>query len=198
MQQSLFLLDIIEKALNRYLSLDPETKNRLHALEGKSITIILKPFNFSFQFYMKRGGVQLLLGEVYPAEIKIIGTSLSLLSLALAADKKHGFFSDDIVITGNIDQGQQIVDIFDKLEIDWEEQLSKVIGDIPAYEVGSFVRKIKNWSKESAKILWQNIDEYIHEEQPWVPPIEALKDFYDEVDELRMTADRLEARIRNL
>jgi ubiquinone biosynthesis accessory factor UbiJ len=197
MQSSIFL-GPVEKALNRYLTLDPESQKRLSALEGKNITIALKPFTIIFQLHIENGRIQLLAEESYPAQIKITGTPLSLLGLTLSSDKKHHFFSDDLVIEGSTDEGQQVIDLFDKLEIDWEEQLSKLIGDLPAHEVGSFIKKIKNWGRQSTEILIKNIDEYIHEEQAWTPPAEALNDFYHEVDELRMTADRLEAKIRNL
>lgn len=193
-----FSLGTVERALNQYLALDPETKKRLNNLEGKTITMILKPFGLSFQVHIEGGSLQLLSGEPHPAEIKITGTPLSLLGIALNPNNKRQFFSDDMVIEGNIDQGQQLIDLFDQVDIDWEELLSKLIGDIPAYETCRFIKSIKSWSSQSIKTLLRNTDEYIHEEKTWLPPAEELNDFYNEVDELRMAVDRLEARIRNL
>lgn len=193
-----FLLPQIEKGLNRYLALDPESYKRLGALEGKTITIYLKPLKSALQIRILEKALHLSEDEVHPADIKITGTPLSLLSLALSADKKHRFFSDDIVIEGNIEQGQQIIDLFDQLEIDWEEYLSQIVGDAPAYEVGRFAKIFFRWSKRAKETLLKNIDEYVHEEQPLFPPAEELQDFYNEVDELRMEIDRLEARIKNL
>ncbi|HVY53643.1 MAG TPA: SCP2 sterol-binding domain-containing protein [Gammaproteobacteria bacterium] len=193
-----FLLPQLEKALNRYLALDPESYKRLNNLDGKTITICLKPLDLTFQIRAFEQKLHLSAEETHPTDIKIIGTPLSLLSLALTTDKKHRFFGDDITIEGDTEYGQQVIDLFDQLEFDWEEYLSQVIGDTPAHEVGRFAKGFFRWSKRAKETLLKNIDEYVHEEQPLFPPEEELQGFYNEVDDVRMETDRLEARIKNL
>ena len=41
-------LPSLSKAINAYLALDPESKHRLHDLQGKTITVELLPFHFIF------------------------------------------------------------------------------------------------------------------------------------------------------
>jgi ubiquinone biosynthesis protein UbiJ len=197
MLPSLFLQQI-ETALNRYLALDPESPARLQGLEGKVITIQLEMLRLSFQLSIHENRIRVTAGDDLPADIKIRGTPLSLLTLALSRDKKNHFFTDAVAIEGNAELGQQIIDLFDQLEIDWEEHLSQLVGDLPAHQFGRLARKFFAWGKDARESLTQNLNEYVHEEKPWFPPEAALEDFFNEVDELRLDIDRLEARVKRL
>lgn len=193
-----FFLRPLENALNRYLALDPESHKRLRGLEGKTITIQLEALKLSFQLTVEEKKIRLTSGETLPAEIKIRGTPLNLLSLALSRDKKNHFFSETVAIEGNAELGQQIIDLFDQLEIDWEEQLAGIVGDVPAHQFGRLTRKLLVFGQEAKTSLTKNLNEYVHEEKPWFPPAAALEDFFSEVDDLRLDMDRLEARVRQL
>lgn len=197
MMTSLFL-PVLEKALNRYLALDPESSLRLQRLEQKTITIELPALKLCFQLSVHGKKIHLSAGETVTAEIKIRGTPLNLLALALSRDKKQSFFADTVSIEGDAELGQQIINLFDQLEIDWEEHLSQVIGDLPAHEVGRFSKSLFAWGKKAQTSLMQDVREYLHEEKAWFPPAEALEDFFCEIDELRLDVDRLEARVRQL
>jgi ubiquinone biosynthesis protein UbiJ len=43
-----FLLETLQKALNRYLALDPESSQRLAALNGKWVALELLPLKLTF------------------------------------------------------------------------------------------------------------------------------------------------------
>jgi len=192
------LLQPLELAINRYLALDPESPKRLQSLQGKVVTIEMKALSVCFQLIFHEDRIQLSPDETLEAEIKIRGTPVNLFALALARDKKQAFFKDGVTLEGNAELGQQIVDLFNELEIDWEEQLSHLVGDLPANRIGRLTRSFLNWGKEARSSLTQNLNEYVHEEKPWFPPKEALQDFFRDVDELRLDLDRLEARSKLL
>lgn len=193
-----YFLQVLEKALNYYLALDFVSTKRLTGLEGKVITIHFTAIDFIFQLRILNQKLQIFIGEPYPAEAKVKGMPLSMLSLALSRDKKKRFFLADLVIEGDAELGQQILAIFEQLDIDWEEHLSHIVGDVAAHHVGRFTRGIMAWGKEAKERMLQNTVEYIHEENAWFPPEEAVHDFLQEVDELRMAGDRLEARVNAL
>ena len=91
-----------------------------------------------------------------------------------------------------------MIKLFDELHIDWEDISANVIGDIPAYRLSQFVKGAKNWLQATCDTLRHHIDDYIHEEVNLAPSIFAVEDFMNDVDALRMQADRLEARIQHL
>lgn len=195
---STYFLSSLEKALNRYLTLDPESAKRLAALEGKTITIELMPLQKCFQLQIIDHKLRLHKEAPFSAEMKIKGTPLNMLSLAFSRDKKRQFFLANLVIEGDTELGQQFMAVFEQLDIDWEEYLSHGVGDVAAHEFFRFTKNMLAWGNEARERLLRNTDEYIHEEKAWLPPAEAVGDFLREVDELRLDADRLEARVREL
>lgn len=194
-----FLFSSLTKTINHLLSLDSESTARLHKLQGRSIAIELLPFGTFFELSFTEQAINIQpVAHIDNASATIHGTPLQLISVLLAKSNRQQFFADEIKLTGSAEFAQQVMDLFDGLEIDWEEQLSQFIGDAPAYQTGRFVRGVSHWLHTTQKSLVKNVDEYIHEEAQWLPAREALNDFFHDVDTLRMDTDRIEARIHHL
>lgn len=192
------LLPALSKAINAYLKLDDESKHRLQKLHGKSIAIELLPFHFCFQCVFSDNAVTLRQDPLLECDATLRGTPLQMMGVMIDKENRHRFFAEDLKIEGNAEIGQQMVALFDELQIDWEEHLSRFIGDIPAYHAGKFIRGMNEWFARSSESFTQNISEFLHEEINYLPPREALQDFFTDIDTLRMDADRIEARIKHL
>jgi ubiquinone biosynthesis protein UbiJ len=201
-QAKQMLVTALQKAVNHYLSLDPESLQRLEKMRNKVVKIELLGMGVNFYLTFTAAGLQLDLPNAQNAEIKadtvIKGTPLRLLHMAVSGDKRQQFFVDDVSIQGNLELGQQVTHLFDQVDIDWEEHLSRVIGDVSAHHLGKIVRKVSAWSKHTRETLLQDVNEYVHEEIHLFPASEALRDFFHDVDILRMDTDRLEARLKQL
>lgn len=193
-----FFLSNLTKAINHYLALDSESPARIKKLQDKVVTIELLPLHFIFQCVFTEHSVQIQADELLHAHTKIRGTPLQMLGVALAKDERQRFFAEDIVMEGDAEVGQQMVELFDDLHIDWEDYLARMVGDVPAYHVSRFMRGMREWLTQTEKTVAQDISEFIHEETTWLPAREALQDFFHDVDVLRMDVDRLEARIKIL
>jgi ubiquinone biosynthesis protein UbiJ len=186
-----FLLETLQKALNRYLALDPESSQRLAALNGKWVALELLPLKLTFFLHFNQGQALLSSSALELPETTITGTPLRLMLLALVPHtERKRFFADDVVMLGNAALGQQVIELFDQLSIDWEEYISRVVGDVPAHHAGNIVRQASNWMLKTRDILLQNLNEYMHEEINLFPPGEALQDFFHDVDVLRMDTDK--------
>ncbi len=193
-----FFLTSLQTALNHYLALDPESKQRLLVLQGKIATIELLDMGLTLQMIFTDSRIEIKRDEFLKPDTIIKGTPLSLLRMALTeGDRKH-FFANNVSIEGNLDLGQHIIDLFDELEIDWEEYASGWMGDVPAHQLGRVARGAKKFVKHVRETLLQNTNEYVHEEVDLFPAREAVQDFFKEVDALRMDVDRAEARIERL
>lgn len=189
---------LLEKALNRYLALDHESKRRIALLRDKKVTIELLGTPLIVQMIFAEEKVQLDWNPTTTPDIRIKGTPLNLLHMSIAPEQRQRFFAEDVVVEGNMELAQHVLAIFDDLEIDWEEQLSQWIGDVPAHQTGRVLRSVKAFSQRVRRSLLRNVNEYVHEEVNLFPPPEALQHFFHDVDELRMDVDRLEARIEKL
>lgn len=190
-----FLLQTAEKLLNGYLSLDPESVKRLLALDKKIISLHAGMTHFQIKILSGRIYLQDAIEEPH---VLIRGTPFSFLHAALLKENRKSFFTDHIIIEGDLELGQQIIDLFDELEIDWEEYLSKVTGDVAAHQIGNVARKTHDFLKRAQQSFLKQTSEYVHEEALLFPPREALEDFFQEIDELRMHADRLEQQVARL
>jgi ubiquinone biosynthesis protein UbiJ len=84
------------------------------------------------------------------------------------------------------------------VDIDCEELLSKLVGDVVAHQAGQATRSVSGWLKETAEAMQMNTAEYLSEETDTTPTESEVGDFMDQVDEVRMNIDRLEARIKLL
>ncbi|HSW69166.1 MAG TPA: SCP2 sterol-binding domain-containing protein [Gammaproteobacteria bacterium] len=188
----------LEKTINHYLALDPETGNRLLVLKDKIVTIELLGIHLTVQIIFTEKNIQLEWENFLKPDLMIRGTPLNFLHMSAARNQRKQFFAEDIVIEGNMELAQQVLAVFDDLEIDWEEYASRWVGDVPAYQAGRLSRKIKNFGKKIGQTFSYNLNEYLHEESNLFPAAEALQDFFQEIDELRLEVDRLEARIANL
>lgn len=191
-------LDTLTGAINAFLKLDPESQARLKKLNDKSIAIELRPFNINLQCVFSENHLQLVTDETMQCDTTLRGTPMQLLGVMLTKENRQQFFADDLKIEGNAEFGQQVVELFDHIEIDWEEHLSKLVGDIPAYRAGQFARGVRAFLANIDHQLTQDVNEYVHEEAGWLPTREALQDFFTDVDDTRLAIDRLEARIKHL
>ena len=191
------LLTTLETALNYYLHLDPETLKQLGRLQNKVIAIELRGLNSTF--YALPGSYGLRLHSRWEDEVDttISGTPLAMTRMGLG-DSSQVLFSGDVTISGDVETGQQFKRILDSIDIDWEEQLANVTGDIIAHRTGNLVRDGLQWSRQLLNSLQQDITEYLQEESRILPGRTEITPFMDEVDRLRDDTERLEARIKRL
>ena len=181
-----------QAALNQYLALDPETNTRFKGLQGKVVALELTGIKIILHLVFTQQGIDVTLDESVKADTIIKGSPLSLLHMTLNSENRKQFFAEDVSIQGDLDLGQQVMDLFDKMEIDWEEYVSRYVGDVPAHQIGRVTRSVRSFVKRTQDIFLQNTNEYLHEEIELFPSREALQDFFQEVDALRMDVDRLE------
>ncbi len=193
-----FLLGYLEKALNAYLQQGGQSEKRLARMAGKSIGVELLPMQLHFNCHFTQDRVTLDMQDDFQPHTKIKGTPLQLLGALVNKERRHQFFADDLSIEGDAEFAQQVIDLFDHIEIDWEEHASRLIGDASAHHLSKLVNSMQGWMKSAGKDLTQDINDYLHEEAAWFPVREELQEFFADIDTLRMDADRLESRIVRL
>ena len=191
-------LGSIEKALNAYLHSDEQSEKRLAKLAGKSIAIELLPLQITFICLFSLDGVTVDINADHQPHTKIKGTPLQLLGAMLDKDRRHQFFADDVIIEGDAEFAQQVIHLFDHIQIDWEEHTARIIGDVPAYQLSKLVRGFRGWLGKTETAFTQDVNDYLHEEAAWFPTREELQEFFSDIDNLRMDLDRLESRIAHL
>jgi ubiquinone biosynthesis protein UbiJ len=189
---------LFESAFNRALALDPEVAARFNALHGQVIGFELLGTGITLFFIpSQNGSLQVTGHSEHAADCLVSGTVFSLLRSHFENNPDR-VFSGDVKITGNSSLAQKFTRILRDLDFDWEEQLSKITGDVIAHQVGNQLREAGNWLKQTASTSGLNLQEYLQEEIRLLPTEYELDDFFSNVDRLRDDAERLQARIDRL
>lgn len=183
----------LETALNQLLRLDPDLPPRLAELVGAVIAIDLEGLGLSVYLQPDAHGVRVLTEYDSEATARIGGTPL-----ALARYWRGNQTANTLTIEGDAAVARQFQTLLTQLDIDWEEQLSRIMGDAAAHQLGQFWRGFRHWGRRSSQTLLRNGGEYLHYELRALPPRPAVEDFLSAVDVLREDADRLAARIARL
>jgi ubiquinone biosynthesis protein UbiJ len=192
------LLAGLEAALNRYLRLDPDALARLAALQPRSIAIELLPLQLTLYVIPGEHGVQLRSRLENDPDTVLRGTPLGLAQLGLGSQSNKALFSGSVTIEGDVETGQAFKAILDEMDIDWEEQISRLTGDVIAHQLGNTARRASTALQHGRRTLEQDLNEYLHEELQVLPTRIEIENFTADVARLGMDADRLAARIRRL
>ncbi|HSH85792.1 MAG: SCP2 domain-containing protein [Methylophilus sp.] len=119
-------------------------------------------------------------------------------SLVMRLLRKDPLASSMIKIDGNATLGIEVGKIFSAIRWDVEEDLSKVVGDVAAYQVVQLGQEKFKQLQTNAKNLGEMLVEYWQEEQPLMAKKTSVENFNQSVDRLREDADRLQSRIEKL
>lgn len=190
-------LHSVERALNRFLQLDPATMQRMAQLEGRCIGIDLE--NTGIRFYIHPGPQRIVLtDQAEQVDTMLHGTPLAMTRLGLGPDASQSLFSGNVRITGDTETGQTFKEILDRIDIDWEEQLSHITGDLIAHQAGNALRRMRGLLRSAGHTLQQDAGEYLREERRVLPARIEVENLITDIAALRTDTDRLEARIRRL
>lgn len=191
-------LDGLETTVNGYLRLDPATPERMAELQGKMIEIRLRPLDLRFFVLPGSQGVQITSEADRDPDTIISGTPLALARTGINRKAASGLFSEDVQISGDVEAGRQLKAALDAMDIDWEEQLSRLLGDVLAHHIGNVARGLRDWSEQAARTMQDNVGEYLQEEIRLLPSSEEVDELMSAVDRLRADVDRLEQRIERM
>lgn len=191
------LTERLQALVDRGVEGSPRARELLAQLEGRSMEVAARYTPLRVTLLAMNGKLQLLRDSQADADVRLSGTPLNLASL-LREEPAAVIRRGDATLDGDAEVGQRFQELFQLLRPNLEAGLARVIGDVPAYGVGSMIRKALEWGRSSAATQAQNVGEYLaHERRVLVPRAEAAQ-FLEQVDSLRESADRLAARIARL
>ncbi|WP_029148305.1 SCP2 domain-containing protein [Methylophilus sp. 5] len=119
-------------------------------------------------------------------------------SLAMRLLRQDPLAHSLIKIDGDAALGIAVGKVLSAMRWDIEDDLSKVVGDIAAYQVVQIGQeKLQRWQNQ-AKNLGEMLVEYWQEEQPIIAKKNRVEQFNQSVDQLREDTDRLQQRVDKL
>lgn len=189
---------VIELVLNQYLSLDSLSQKKMNDLSGKVIAIELTGLDITRYCVFTDDGIMIQQSLQGEPDTLLRGTPMALGGLAFKGDQQQSFFSGEVEIIGDIRLGERFNRIIDGIDIDWEEKISMVVGDIAAHKLGYFARQFRDWSNNTRTSFAEDVKDYLREESTLLPYPEEVEYFLAQVDILRSDVERLELRVNRM
>jgi ubiquinone biosynthesis protein UbiJ len=187
-----------ELALNAVLALDAASKVRLQRLDGNTLAVhVTQP---ALSVYVVIRGGRLTLASIHEGTetASLRGSASALIGLLLSREPVSSLHAHGVELRGDTAFVQQLQTLLRDLDIDWEYQLSRLLGDIPTQAVADGVRSAGEQFRKTGERVRDNVGEYLHEESGLLPDAGAVETFYREIEELKLRAERLEARVARL
>ena len=100
-----------------------------------------------------------------------------------------------IKVDGDTHLATALAKVLSQVRWDYEDDFSKLVGDIPANKISEFARHTAGTVKDSASNLAGMLSEYWQEEKPMLAKKRHVEQFNAEVDTLRADVERLEKRL---
>jgi ubiquinone biosynthesis accessory factor UbiJ len=188
----------LESAVNHWIGLDPDNRARMAALENRCIGVEFTWPGLQLFLYPGSDGIRISGRHEGAADTTLHGSPLALARLGLGGDIGKTLFSGDVTISGDVETGQAFKAILDDMDIDWEEHLSRLTGDVFAHQLGNTARRAVRVLHHGRVTLEQDVGEYLREELRVLPARIEVQNFTADVARLRTDTDRLAARIKRL
>jgi len=188
----------LESAANGWMGLDPDNRARMAALDGRSIGIDLAGLDLQLYLYPGAHGLHISGTHEGPVDTMLHGSPLALARLGIGGATGKPLFSGEVTISGDVETGQAFKAILDDMDIDWEEHLSRLTGDMVAHQLGNAARQAGRALRHGRTALEQDVGEYLREELRLLPARVEVENFATDVARLRTDTDRLAARIKRL
>ncbi|AUI69748.1 ubiquinone biosynthesis accessory factor UbiJ [Beggiatoa leptomitoformis] len=184
-----------ETLLNQALRLAVDDFSSLDKIDNKIIALDIQGINLQLYIFPSiTNGFTVLSEYQGVADATICGLPFSLLRLLRqpAGTVSH---DPDIVLSGDMDVIQGLMQVFRQLHIDWEEKLAHWVGDIPAHQLGRMAQQTQDYANDRWQTGQTNLGEYLQEELKVLPAGAEMQVFLTHVDTLRDDVARLEQRI---
>jgi ubiquinone biosynthesis accessory factor UbiJ len=143
------------------------------------------------------GRLALTAGDDSPADAVIAGTAPALLQMFRRASPAVQSGSS-IQIKGDAEIADRYRELFVLARPDLEEELSRLLGDLPARQLSQLARGVRSWASRARRTAGENIAEYLQEEGRDLVTKTEMEEFLRGVDGARDTLERVEARIAGI
>lgn len=192
-------LGLVEIGSNQLLRMDGDVLEHCEKISGCCIAIHLNDIDKTLYCQPGSWGINLSL-EKPSKEIDatISGRLMALANLSMQQDKIATSIKERVEITGNAQVAQQFQKILNELDIDWEEHIAQITGDVIAVQITRTANSVHNWIKNSLESFVLNTRDYVQHEQNMTPSEYELADFKQHISTLRDDVERLEAKLNYL
>ncbi len=192
------LFKAVESMANLALQHDPASLQRLQNLQGKRVFIEIHQPELTLLLSIESHGLHLIPeaeGEG-PVHATLEARSLDILREFFRS--RPQLVDGPVRISGQVPLIQELYDILHHMDIDWEEPLARLLGNQGAHHMGRGVRQLINFTRQSARVMFQNSRDYLQEELGAIPMRWESDEAFTDIQDARSDTDRLQDRLSRL
>lgn len=192
------LLSGAQRSLTAALARDPLTARRLAALAGK--VILIQASEPEWQLYILPGaqGAELLLTSGLPPDCTLRAPSTLLARLMVSEHRQRLLQDPALQLTGDSQVLVSLQNALGDLRLDGEAELARWIGPVAGHAVANLLRTGWEWGSQAQQSLSRSLSEYLTEEGRHLVGNAEARVSADQLHQLRLDLDRLEARLARL
>ncbi|MDZ7854440.1 MAG: SCP2 sterol-binding domain-containing protein [Halomonas sp.] len=198
---STLLLAGLERTLNALLARDPAAPSRLARLAGQRILLRLEQPDLALAIHFHPAGLDLIrpddtAEEAFDAVVEVDAETLG--ELLGGASVERLMFQGKLAVRGRTHLLEATRDLLLDLDLDWEAELARWLGDIPAHSLAEGLRSLSRWGLRTRQEFCADVSEYVFEEARLLPGRHQLEALRDQLTEMEIATDRLDARLARL
>ncbi|VAW46917.1 hypothetical protein MNBD_GAMMA02-203, partial [hydrothermal vent metagenome] len=182
-------------AIQKMIQYDTQSIKKLKPLAGKKVKIHIQPINQVVILLLQSETIEVSTDESLAVDTTISGKPSALFAMST---NQHIPGLDGVTINGDATTGQFIADFLKQLKPDWEDAWCDLLGEGPGYQVSEILKSMKQVGISLFNSARMSSQEYLLEENRELVSPHEMDAFFDEVDDLRSDAVRLERKISEL
>lgn len=188
------LCSVLEIAINQALALNMQGVESLQTLEQKTLTVKLAELGFPLSFSINQQRV-LVTGLIERSDCTLETSIKTLVALQQEQQITELIKQEKLDLQGDIKVAQQFAHIAESIEIDWQSELAKHIGDIPTYKLTQLQKFIGNKLKFAASQIQADASEWFIHEKQFVVTGSQVEQFTQQVEQTSRATKTLSNRI---
>ena len=185
----------LELAVNQALKLDPSTRQKLSQLEDHIFLFRCSSPQLSLYVIPMDGEIKLCGSWMQPADTTLSGSWQAFSQLATASDPASALINGELTLEGDSSALIKLQTIAKQLDLDWEAPLVNIFGDVIGHQLGTGIHRGFSFGRQALKGLKRQFDDYLQEESELLPPRWQVEQFFNEVDQLALRTERLQAKL---
>ena len=188
----------VEKILNAIVRRDPHIAKKLVAFDSKCIEVVSLRPDFSVSIRFEDDTIKLSAIDTQTlgiqADATITGNAENLLGLLTKKSDQRALADAAIDISGDATLVQDLHVTIESLDVDWQDYLAPILGDVLSNELGEIQSNARDWSKSTGTSMHRDVRDYLSEEARLVPSELEVDSFSNRLDQLRLSIDRVAAK----
>jgi len=199
-QQLMFaqtLSAILENVINQFMRYNLHGTLALKPLSGKTLTVKLAELPFPLSFTISNEKIHVSTNDEHN-DCCLITSISTLIELNKEQQLTDLIKNNKLDLQGDLRVAQRFANIAETLDIDWQSELAKRIGDIPTYKLGQLGRKLLNKLKFASSQIQADASEWLIHEKRLVVTAAELDFFNQDVTAIEQKTSVLKQRIERL